>query len=114
IEDRHSVFVTHVSSVASVHQAQYVVWRLLQDRKVARATHNIVAYRIRSEGQGGGGGGGIWLQDYDDDGESAAGGRLLHLLQLLDVTNVVVVVTRWYGGIQLGPDRFKHINNSAR
>ena len=26
----------------------------------------------------------------------------------------MVVVSRWYGGIQLGPDRFKHINNAAR
>ncbi len=32
----------------------------------------------------------------------------------MDVTDAVVVVTRWYGGIQLGPDRFKHINNVAR
>jgi hypothetical protein len=24
------------------------------------------------------------------------------------------VCGRWYGGIQLGPDRFKHINNVAR
>jgi hypothetical protein len=23
-------------------------------------------------------------------------------------------VSRWYGGIHLGPDRFKHINNCAR
>jgi hypothetical protein len=28
-------------------------------------------------------------QDYDDDGESAAGGRLLHLLQIVDARNVV-------------------------
>mmetsp|Transcript_39437 Transcript_39437/g.88269 ORF Transcript_39437/g.88269 Transcript_39437/m.88269 type:complete len:124 (-) Transcript_39437:78-449(-) len=28
--------------------------------------------------------------------------------------NVVVMVTRWFGGIHLGPDRFKHINNAAR
>lgn len=27
---------------------------------------------------------------------------------------MVVVVSRWFGGILLGPDRFKHINNSAR
>ena len=27
---------------------------------------------------------------------------------------MMVVVSRWYGGIQLGPDRFKHINNVAR
>lgn len=34
--------------------------------------------------------------------------------QILDVRNAVVVVSRWYGGILLGPDRFKHINNCAR
>uniref|UniRef100_A0A4W3HCH0 Impact RWD domain protein n=1 Tax=Callorhinchus milii TaxID=7868 RepID=A0A4W3HCH0_CALMI len=55
-----------------------------------------------------------FLQDCEDDGETAAGGRLLHLMQILDVRNVMVVVSRWYGGILLGPDRFKHINNSAR
>jgi putative IMPACT (imprinted ancient) family translation regulator len=32
----------------------------------------------------------------------------------MDVCNAVVVVTRWYGGIHLGPDRFKHINSCAR
>lgn len=55
-----------------------------------------------------------FLQDCDDDGEAAAGSRLLHLLQILNVRDVVVVVTRWYGGILLGPDRFKHYNNCAR
>lgn len=53
-------------------------------------------------------------QDYDDDGEDAAGGRLLHLLQILDVKDTCVVVTRWYGGVKLGPARFTHINNAAR
>ncbi|PNJ81020.1 IMPACT isoform 2, partial [Pongo abelii] len=48
------------------------------------------------------------------DGETAAGGRLLHLMEILNVKNVMVVVSRWYGGILLGPDRFKHINNCAR
>lgn len=41
-------------------------------------------------------------------------GRLSHLLQIVDAENVVVVVTRWFGGIHLGPDRFKDINNCAR
>ena len=53
-------------------------------------------------------------QDFDDDGESAAGGRLLHLLQVVGAQDVVVVVSRWYGGILLGPARFTHINNAAR
>ena len=56
----------------------------------------------------------LLAQDYDDDGEDAAGGRLLHLLQILDVKNTVVVVSRWYGGVKLGPARFTHINNAAR
>ena len=41
----------------------------------------------------------------DDDGETHAGSRMLHLLEILDAANVIVVVSRWYGGIQLGPDR---------
>lgn len=42
---------------------------------------------------------------------------ILHIYfsqQILDVRNVMVVVSRWFGGILLGPDRFKHINNCAR
>ena len=43
-----------------------------------------------------------------------AGSRLLHLLNMMNVNNTLVVVTRWYGGIHLGGDRWKHINNVAR
>ena len=74
---------------------------------------------------------GYFLSDNDDDGESAAGGRLAHLLQILvshrlcwlivplefylqDVKDVLVVVTRYFGGTLLGADRFKHINQAAR
>ena len=31
-----------------------------------------------------------------------------------DVKNVLVIVTRYFGGIHLGADRFKHINQAAR
>lgn len=85
-----------------------------------------------------------FIQDCEDDGESQAGGRLLHLLQvdnsvylssfcnkkkltqkiiidpikpflqIMEAKNVLVVVSRWYGGIHLGSDRFRHINNAAR
>uniref|UniRef100_A0A673WH00 Impact N-terminal domain-containing protein n=1 Tax=Salmo trutta TaxID=8032 RepID=A0A673WH00_SALTR len=51
-----------------------------------------------------------FLQDREDDGDTTAGGQLLHLLQVL----CSVWLSRWYGGILLGPDRFQHINNSAR
>jgi putative IMPACT (imprinted ancient) family translation regulator len=31
-----------------------------------------------------------------------------------DLKNVMLVVSRWYGGIQLHGDRFKHISNAGR
>ena len=31
-----------------------------------------------------------------------------------DINDVLVVVTRYFGGTLLGPDRFKHINQAAR
>ena len=108
LEDRKSVFQGHAASVFSVAEVKSVMEKLKSSSKVARATHNMLAYRILGEKSS------TLLQDCDDDGEDAAGGRMLHLLQLLDVKNVMVVVSRWYGGIHLGPDRFKHINNAAR
>lgn len=32
----------------------------------------------------------------------------------MDARNILVVVSRWYGGVHLGPDRFRLINNAAR
>ena len=56
----------------------------------------------------------ILKHDNDDDGEDAAGSKLAHLLEMRKEEGVLVVVTRWYGGIQLGPKRFHHIINLAR
>ncbi|KAF7726601.1 hypothetical protein EC973_008565 [Apophysomyces ossiformis] len=105
--DRKSIFIAHVAPVHSTSEVKAVMGKLLENKKIARATHNIMAYRISLPD-------GAILQDNDDDGETAAGGRLLHLMQILDVQNVIVVVSRWFGGILLGADRFKDINNVAR
>ncbi|KAK9759047.1 Uncharacterized protein family UPF0029 [Popillia japonica] len=107
IQDRKSTFQGHFCEVKSQQDVRCVMNILLENKKISQATHNISAYRIKTDS-------GSILQDCDDDGEHHAGGRLLHLLQILNVTNVFVVVSRWYGGIQLGPDRFRHINNAAR
>jgi len=108
ILDRKSVFIGHACKITSPADVSRVVNYLLSDRKIAKATHPaMLAYRVRGAGD-------VIHQDNDDDGESAAGSRLAHLLQILELEDVLVVVTRWYGGIHLGSDRFKHINQAAR
>ena len=107
ILDRGSTFIAFARQVNSVEEAKKYLDILLTDRKIARATHNITSWRIKRDD-------GIQFQDCDDDGETAAGGRLLHLLTMMDAWNMIVVVSRWFGGTHLGPDRFKHINSAAR
>ena len=122
VTEKKSIFVARAAHVISPAQARYYLDHLLAtDKKVARATHNVNAWRIKTDS-------GrptkeisatahkavISFQDCDDDGETAAGGRLLHLLQVMDVWNVMVVVTRWYGGVHLGPDRFRIMGAVAR
>lgn len=108
ITEKKSVFLARAAEVHSIDEAKsYLAHLLGTDKKAAKATHNITAWRIQGEN-------GVQFQDCDDDGESAAGGRLLHLLELMGVWNAMVVVTRWYGGIHLGPDRFRLINQAAR
>ncbi|KAL5047330.1 hypothetical protein BDW71DRAFT_179877 [Aspergillus fruticulosus] len=125
ITEKRSVFVGRAALVTSLDQAKaYLDYLLASDKKVASATHNISAWRIKQQSKTSAnsnskeGGKGtpteMIIQDCDDDGETAAGGRLLHLMQLMDVWDVVVVVTRWYGGILLGPDRFRIINAAGR
>ncbi|KAJ8901095.1 hypothetical protein NDN08_004955 [Rhodosorus marinus] len=106
--DRKSTFQAHLAEVHSEADLSAFLRALQSVNKIASATHNILAYRFVDETTG------SLCQDFDDDGEAAAGKRLLHLLKMLPAENVAVVVSRWFGGIHLGPDRFKHINNAAR
>ncbi|KAI0019592.1 RWD domain-containing protein [Xylariomycetidae sp. FL0641] len=103
-----STFLARCAAVSSPAEAEaYVQHLLASDKKVRSATHNITAWRIKGQGN-------ATFQDCNDDGETAAGGRLLHLMQLMDLWDVMVIVTRWYGGHKLGPRRFALINQAAR
>ena len=114
VTKKKSTFVARACTVTSPAHAQACITRLLEnDKHTAKATHTISAYRVRTPsvakiiGE-------VLYEDCDDDGENAAGRRLLRLLQVMDVWNVLVVVSRWYGGVKLGPDRFNIINDVAR
>ena len=113
ITEKKSTFLARACTVTSPGHARACISHLLAtDKRASKATHNITAYRIRTPASASTNE--VIYQDYDDDGETAAGGRLLHLLQRMDVWGLLVVVSRWYGGIKLGPDRFSVINNIAR
>ena len=102
-----STFVAHVAAVSCRDDVDAVLEELLCDPRISRATHNMFAYRFRLPTGG-------LASDNDDDGEAAAGGRLAHLLEAMSVEGVLVVVSRWYGGVLMGPLRFKIIADCAR
>ena len=90
-EDRKSVFQAHLSPVHSKDEVQLVLAQLKGNKKIANATHNMYAYRyvpsasrahqrVASR---------IWdvkrsaiLADCDDDGETGASSRMLHLMDV--------------------------------
>ncbi|KAI1004322.1 hypothetical protein K3495_g3886 [Podosphaera aphanis] len=108
VMEMKSVFVAHCARINCPVQAKRNVQHLVEhEKKLRGATHHITAWRIRGEN-------GVSYQDCDDGGEQAAGSRLLHLMQLMDVWDAMVVVSRWYGGVHLGPRRFGIIKTVAR
>ncbi|XP_073961213.1 protein IMPACT-B-like isoform X2 [Choristoneura fumiferana] len=110
IVDRKSIFQGHLAVVKSLEEVNVVLQKLKENKKIMNATHNMYAYRIERKTDKGT----TILQDCDEDGEAHAGGRMMKLIQILDQKNTLVVISRWYGGIQLGPDRFRHISNAMR
>jgi phage terminase large subunit-like protein len=111
VTEKKSVFQAHlaldIKSRLEVARAMQAIDDL---PKVSRATHNISAYRFMDETKGVA----VLVADNDDDGEDGAGVKLAQLLDVMKAQGVLIVVSRWYGGIHLGPDRFKLINNAAR
>jgi putative IMPACT (imprinted ancient) family translation regulator len=50
----------------------------------------------------------------NDDGEAGAGMTILRILERAQVTDHIVVVTRWFGGTHLGGDRFRNVQTAVR
>lgn len=96
-EVQGSEFLGHVRPVSSVTEAESFVEHVRQ--QYADATHNVPAYRVRADPDG------EFLREYsNDDGEpsGSAGKPALSVLAGQDLENVAVVVTRYYGGTNLG------------
>lgn len=108
IEDRGSTFISYAYPTNNEAEAFKKLILLKTDNKIARSRHVMFAYRFEDEKTGN------IISDCDDDGETAAGSRMLHLLTLMDAKNVFVACARWFTGTHIGPDRFKHINTTTR
>lgn len=89
---KRSRFIANIKPVSSEIEARKVI----ADFKIEYwdATHNVYAYIIKNNN----------IQRYSDDNEpkGTAGVPVLQVLKENHLTNVVVVVTRYFGGILLG------------
>lgn len=92
IEEKHSRFIASVSFADTEQKALDFLASVRAQHRTAR--HNVYAYVLREGNR----------TRYSDDGEPAktAGLPVLEAIQHAGVTDCVVVVTRYFGGILLG------------
>lgn len=94
IVEKKSKFIANIFYVESEEEAEEVINNIR--KKYHDARHNCFAYRIKGEN-------GI-TQKQSDDGEPSgtAGTPMLNILEKRELVNVIVIVTRYFGGILLG------------
>jgi len=80
---------------------------LKKDKFHAKATHNTYAWRCERDD-------GFIAEGYFDDGEKGAGKIILREMQKANLLNGIVVVVRYYGGVKLEADRFRHVVDATQ
>ena len=95
IVEKKSRFIAHIFYVESTEEADIYIKQIKKEYNDAR--HNCFAYAIET------GDGGIAVK-YNDDGEpqGTAGAPMLKLILEQGLSNILVIVTRYFGGILLG------------
>jgi len=93
VEEKKSKFIASVKPVETEEQALEFISEL--KTKYWDASHNVYSYSI---------GGNITIQRFSDAGEPSgtAGLPILEVIKRIGVQNIVVVVTRYFGGTLLG------------
>lgn len=103
VRDRGSRYAASGGAVADAAGIRTFLAELKSVKKFAKATHNSWA-AILPDGR--------TLKD--DDGEAGAAAVIQKMIERAELRGHVVVVTRWYGGVHLGGDRFAHVVTSVR
>ena len=90
---KKSKFIAEVFYIESQKEAEQKIQEVVKREHSAK--HHCFAYRVFEESL---------VQRMSDDGEPSgtAGNPMLTILQGRDLTNVLVIVTRYFGGILLG------------
>lgn len=93
ILEKKSRFIATVASVKTEEEASSFIEKVKKDNWSAR--HNCYAYIVGEDAN---------IYKYSDDGEPSgtAGRSMLDILVSENVTNICVVVTRYFGGVLLG------------
>jgi len=96
--ERRSRFIGHVAPAFSAGQAEGYISSIRKEHR--SATHNVYAYVISHDDTAGNGP----VERVSDDGEpkGTAGYPVLEVIKKRGTSNVVCVVTRYFGGILLG------------
>jgi putative IMPACT (imprinted ancient) family translation regulator len=102
ISDRGSKYAVSGGACASKDDAKAFLKSLKRGKKFAKATHNSWAVIFAD---------GTVLKG--DDGESGASLCIARVLEGEGAHDLIIVVTRWYGGVHLGGDRFRHVINAT-
>jgi putative IMPACT (imprinted ancient) family translation regulator len=103
LSDRGSRYAVSGGPVRDRAEITAFLADLKRNKKFARATHNSWAAILSDGGT---------LKS--DDGETGAGAVILRMLERQGVHDHIVVVTRWYGGVPLGGNRFAHVVTAVR
>ena len=107
MRDRKSVFLAHASTLPAPSALSSFLDYLSSLATLKRATHRMYAYRIVRDNIN-------FATRHNDGGEKGSGERLSRLLEAAQCEDVIVVVSRWYGGVKLGSDRWKLISSVAK
>ncbi len=94
IVEKKSKFIANIYFAQTMEEAENIIKET--KKKYYDARHNCSSYRVLEKEN--------IIEKYSDDGEPAgtAGAPMLNILQKKDLVNVVVIVTRYFGGILLG------------
>lgn len=103
VRDRGSRYAVSGGPVAGRTGAEAFLAELKRAKKYAKATHNTWAAVFSEDGP-----------VKADDGESGAGAVILKMIERAGLVDHIIVVTRWYGGVHLGGDRFAHVVTAVR